>query len=104
MFCHESGVTLLLGFEGFPLFDTTRLVVRYPLTNFLAVLVFAVVPKLSIFVVSLPSPNPANHLVISRTADLGICKRHILVEIADACRKEAEACTMYGIRTCYGSC
>ena len=37
--------------------------------------------------------NPANHLVISLTADLGICKRHNFVEIAVACRKEADVCT-----------
>ncbi len=34
------------------------------------------------------------NLVISHTADLGICKRHNLVEIAGACRREADACTM----------
>ena len=30
------------------------------------------------------------NLVISLTADLGICKRHNLVEIAEACRREAK--------------
>ncbi len=30
--------------------------------------------------------------------------RHNHVEIAEACRKEADACTMDGIRNCYGSC
>ena len=30
--------------------------------------------------------------------------RHILVEIAEACRREAESCTMDGIHNCYGSC
>ena len=35
--------------------------------------------------------NPANHLAISLTADLGICKRHNLVGIVEACWREADA-------------
>ncbi len=33
------------------------------------------------------------NLVISVTVDLGICKRHNLVEIAEACRREADVGT-----------
>ena len=32
-----------------------------------------------------------------------IAARHNLVEIAEACRKEADACTMDGMRNCYGN-
>ena len=33
-------------------------------------------------------------MVIPQTADLGICKRHNLVEIAEASWREADACIM----------
>ena len=51
------GHVLPLCLEDLPLFERTSFVVYFPLANFLAVLVCALIPELSVFVVVLPETN-----------------------------------------------